>query len=248
MAPSGDRSLSSRTLPEGRRPTGTWPAGRWPAFGAPVGRRLVPHSPLARRAARGRGIVAGGAGIMSARVSGTTFDRSNRQGPLRPRGDVVVGYDSAFPHLEDPAMSKDRPTVGTDGNALPILPPERDARVWARMVRVMFYTPGFLALLLLKTGVNRRASASRWSSDAGERGGGRGRLVHRHAIDGRRGADHSSRTATWVRVAGARAARRRPVSLRGPRRCSTRSRTARCCTRGPPAPWMCRSASPSSCP
>jgi hypothetical protein len=51
-------------------------------------------------------------------------------------------------------MSKDkgRPTVGTDGLALPILPPERDARVWARLVRVMFYTPGFLALLLLKAG------------------------------------------------------------------------------------------------
>ena len=31
-------------------------------------------------------------------------------------------------------------------------PPERDARVWARLVRVMFYTPGFLALLLIKTG------------------------------------------------------------------------------------------------
>ncbi len=49
-------------------------------------------------------------------------------------------------------MSKDRPTVGTDGRALPVLPPERDARVWARLVRVMFYTPGFLALLLLKAG------------------------------------------------------------------------------------------------
>ncbi len=49
-------------------------------------------------------------------------------------------------------MSKDRPTIGTDGLALPVLPPERDARVWARMVRVMFYTPGFLALLLIKTG------------------------------------------------------------------------------------------------
>ena len=49
-------------------------------------------------------------------------------------------------------MSKDRPTLGTDGRALPILPPERDARVWARLVRVMFYTPGFLALLLLKAG------------------------------------------------------------------------------------------------
>ena len=49
-------------------------------------------------------------------------------------------------------MSKERPTTGTDGRPLPILPPERDARVWARMVRVMFYTPGFLALLLLKAG------------------------------------------------------------------------------------------------
>jgi hypothetical protein len=50
------------------------------------------------------------------------------------------------------AMTKERPTLGADGRALPILPPERDARVWARLVRVMFYTPGFLALLLLKTG------------------------------------------------------------------------------------------------
>ncbi len=49
-------------------------------------------------------------------------------------------------------MSKDRPTIGVDGRALPILPPERDARVWARLVRVMFYTPGFLALLLIKAG------------------------------------------------------------------------------------------------
>lgn len=49
-------------------------------------------------------------------------------------------------------MSKSRPTIGTDGAALPLLPPERDARVWARLVRVMFYTPGFLALLLIKTG------------------------------------------------------------------------------------------------
>jgi hypothetical protein len=49
-------------------------------------------------------------------------------------------------------MAKDRPTLGTDGRALPILPPERDARVWARLVRVLFYTPGFLALLLIKAG------------------------------------------------------------------------------------------------
>jgi len=49
-------------------------------------------------------------------------------------------------------MSKDRPTIGADGLALPILPPERDARVWARLVRVMFYLPGFMALLLIKAG------------------------------------------------------------------------------------------------
>src|SRR5262245_25296383 len=49
-------------------------------------------------------------------------------------------------------MAKDRPTVGTDGLPLPVLPPERDARVWARMVRVVFYTPGFMGILLLKTG------------------------------------------------------------------------------------------------
>src|SRR4249919_1852225 len=50
------------------------------------------------------------------------------------------------------AKEKARPTIGTDGRALPVLPPDRDARVWARMVRVMFYTPGFLALLLIKAG------------------------------------------------------------------------------------------------
>jgi hypothetical protein len=45
-----------------------------------------------------------------------------------------------------------RATIGTDGLPLPILPPERDARVWARLVRVMFYLPGFMGLLLIKTG------------------------------------------------------------------------------------------------
>lgn len=50
-------------------------------------------------------------------------------------------------------MAKEkREIIGTDGLPLPILPPERDARVWARLVRVMFYLPGFMALLLLKTG------------------------------------------------------------------------------------------------
>jgi hypothetical protein len=54
--------------------------------------------------------------------------------------------------VEDKTMAKDRPTTGSDGKPLPILPPDRDARVWARMVRVVFYTPGFMAILLLKTG------------------------------------------------------------------------------------------------
>ena len=49
-------------------------------------------------------------------------------------------------------MSKDRALMGTDGQPLPVLPPARDARVWARACRIMFYTPGFLALLLLKVG------------------------------------------------------------------------------------------------
>jgi hypothetical protein len=49
-------------------------------------------------------------------------------------------------------MSKVRPTVGSDGRTLPVLPPERDERVWAKLVRVLFYTPGFLAMLLFKTG------------------------------------------------------------------------------------------------
>jgi hypothetical protein len=49
-------------------------------------------------------------------------------------------------------VSKDRPVTGIDGVPLPILPPDRDARVWARLVRVMFYLPGFMALLLIKAG------------------------------------------------------------------------------------------------
>jgi len=49
-------------------------------------------------------------------------------------------------------MSKDRAAVGTDGRPLPILPPERDPRVWARLVRIMFYLPGFMGLLLIKSG------------------------------------------------------------------------------------------------
>ena len=50
------------------------------------------------------------------------------------------------------SKEKERATIGTDGLPLPLLPPDRDVRVWAKLVRVMFYTPGFMALLLLKTG------------------------------------------------------------------------------------------------
>jgi hypothetical protein len=49
-------------------------------------------------------------------------------------------------------MSKERATLGTDGRPLPVLPPDRDVRVWAKLTRVVIYTPGFLALLLLKVG------------------------------------------------------------------------------------------------
>jgi hypothetical protein len=93
-------------------------------------------------------------------------------------------------------MSKNRPTVGTDGLALPVLPPERDARVWARMVRVVFYTPGFLALLLLKAGeptsfgitveLLMLTSASAVVA---------GLFIGTQSADS--GADHSSRVGTW---------------------------------------------------
>jgi len=93
-------------------------------------------------------------------------------------------------------MSKERPTVGTDGKALPILPPERDARVWARLVRVMFYTPGFLALLLLKAGEPTSFGITvellMLSSAAAIIGG----LFIGTQSDGR-GADNSSRVGVW---------------------------------------------------
>jgi hypothetical protein len=93
-------------------------------------------------------------------------------------------------------MSKNRPITGADGVALPLLPPERDARVWARMVRVVFYTPGFLALLLLKTGepasfgitVELLMLTSASAIVAG--------LFIGTQSDSA-GADHSSRTGVW---------------------------------------------------
>src|SRR5882672_12638647 len=93
-------------------------------------------------------------------------------------------------------MSKERPTIGTDGLPLPIMPPDRDVRVWAKLVRVMFYTPGFLALLLLKTGepagfgitveLLMLASASAVVA---------GLFIGTNSTGA--GADHSSRTGTW---------------------------------------------------
>jgi hypothetical protein len=93
-------------------------------------------------------------------------------------------------------MSKARPTTGTDGRALPILPPERDARVWARLVRVLFYTPGFLAILLLKTGepagFGITVELLMLASAAAIVGG---LYVGTQSTDA--GADDSSRIGTW---------------------------------------------------
>ncbi|MEO8123370.1 MAG: hypothetical protein ABI633_04915 [Burkholderiales bacterium] len=79
---------------------------------------------------------------------------------------------------------------------LPILPPARDARVWARLVRVMFYTPGFLALLLLKVGeptgfgvsVELFMLASATAIVGGLFIGSQSDVA---------GADHASRIGTW---------------------------------------------------
>lgn len=93
-------------------------------------------------------------------------------------------------------MSKVRPTIGTDGLALPILPPERDARVWARLVRVMFYTPGFMGLLLIKTGEPASFGITvellMLSSAAAVVGG-----LFIGSQSSVAGADHSSRIGTW---------------------------------------------------
>lgn len=93
-------------------------------------------------------------------------------------------------------MAKERPTTGTDGRPLPILPPARDARVWARLVRVMFYTPGFLALLLLKAGEPTSFGITvellMLSSASAVVGG----LFIATGSEGR-GADHASRTGVW---------------------------------------------------
>jgi hypothetical protein len=93
-------------------------------------------------------------------------------------------------------MSKVRPTTGTDGLALPVLPPERDARVWARLVRVMFYTPGFMALLLIKAGEPASFGITvellMLSSAAAIVGG---LYIGTESSDA--GADHSSKIGVW---------------------------------------------------
>jgi len=94
-------------------------------------------------------------------------------------------------------MAKDeRASIGTNGLALPVLPPERDARVWARMVRVMFYTPGFLALLLIKAGEPASFGITvellMLSSAAAVVAG---LFIGTQSIGA--GADHASRTGVW---------------------------------------------------
>ncbi len=94
-------------------------------------------------------------------------------------------------------MSKVRPTQQeANGFALPVLPPERDARVWARLVRVMFYTPGFMGLLLIKTGEPASFGITvemlMLSSAAAIVGG-----LFIGSQSSKVGADHSSRIGTW---------------------------------------------------
>jgi hypothetical protein len=126
--------------------------------------------------------------------------------PYHPWEDVIEGKTNA----------RDRRT------RLPILPPERDARVGPDLSRVMLHTPaswpccysagGFgITVELLMLSVRRPSS----------------RPVHRHLPEVRGPILRQD----WhlERVAGAR---RWPWCLRAPcRRCSMNSRTARCCAR-----------------
>jgi hypothetical protein len=93
-------------------------------------------------------------------------------------------------------VAKERPTTGTDGRPLPILPPERDPRVWARLVRVMFYTPGFLALLLLKAGEPASFGITVELLMLASASAVVGGLFIGSQSDGK-GADDSSRTGAW---------------------------------------------------
>lgn len=81
---------------------------------------------------------------------------------------------------------------------LPTLPPQRDARVNARLVRVMFYLPGFLALLLLKgsrpEGYGVTVELLMLSSVAAIVAG----LLIGSTNVGKTGGDAASRSATWA--------------------------------------------------
>src|SRR5207244_10894510 len=93
-------------------------------------------------------------------------------------------------------MSKVRPTVGIDGLTLPVLPPERDVRVWAKLVRIMFYTPGFMGLLLVKAGEPASFGITvellMLSSAAAVVGG-----LYIGTQSSKNGADNASKVSTW---------------------------------------------------
>ncbi len=93
-------------------------------------------------------------------------------------------------------MSKERPLIGANGLPLPIMPPERDVRVWAKLTRVVVYTPGFLALLLLKvgepTGFGITVELLMLASTAAIVAG-----LFIGTQSNEAGADHSSRVAAW---------------------------------------------------
>ncbi len=93
-------------------------------------------------------------------------------------------------------MSKERAAIGANGLPLPILPPERDVRVWAKLTRVVVYTPGFLALLLLEvgepTGFGITVELLMLASTAAIVAG----LFIGTQSDAA-GADHSSRVSAW---------------------------------------------------
>jgi hypothetical protein len=93
-------------------------------------------------------------------------------------------------------MSKERALIGTDGLPLPVLPPARDARVWARACRIMFYTPGFLALLLLKVGEPAGFGISVELLMLASTAAVVAVIFMGSSSDGA-GADHASRTGVW---------------------------------------------------
>ena len=94
------------------------------------------------------------------------------------------------------SKAKERPTIGTDGRPLPILPPARDPRVWARLVRVMLYTPGFLAVLLLKAGEPTNFGVTVELLMLGSASAVVAGLFIGSESEGQ-GADHSSRVGAW---------------------------------------------------